>query len=404
MTNLANMSTAAGEPSIAAAAATIRVIRSLEEVEEIREIWAAWKSHRDSEIDFCLRFVWSRPEVIRPHVIVLYRNGRPDAMLVGRLEQARIKSKIGYLYTPGIPARILVFAYGSLLGDASAENGEQCVRAIMTALQDGEADVALLDHIGVDSALHRNALALPGLVSRDRLAKVETHYTMKLPGDMKEVYAGLSANHRSELKRKAKKLLAAYPDAVRTACYLDPTDDLIAQVEEIAKKTYQRGLGVGFHPGDQTNRRLRVSADKGWLRIYFLYLAEVPCAFWIGTVHEGSFCSDYLAFDPKYKDHTPGMFLLTRVVEEFCQAGVKEIDFGFGEGRYKEQFGNTPAQEASVFIFAPSFKGLILNATRTFAGITDRSVKKFLERTDLLPRLKKLWRNRVAKPAATASN
>ena len=142
---------------------------------------------------------------------------------------------------------------------------------------------------------------------------------------------------------------------MKVSCYREPgeLDDVIPQVEEIAKKTYQRGLGVGFQDTEEIRRRLRFCAEKGWLRVYVLHLGDLPCAFWIGTLYHGCFCSDYLAFDPNFGAYSPGTFLLMKVVEEFCGAGVKEIDFGPGEGRYKEQFGNLPSNEASIFVSHP---------------------------------------------------
>src|SRR5580700_4035265 len=80
----------------------VRVLRSFPEVEQIRDAWSAWKTHRDSDIDVCLQFVWVREEVVRPHVIVIHRNGHPEAMLVGRLERFRTTPKIGYVRLPGI--------------------------------------------------------------------------------------------------------------------------------------------------------------------------------------------------------------------------------------------------------------------------------------------------------------
>ena len=65
----------------------IRVARSLCEVEALREPWSAWPGHRDSDIDFHLMKLQSDPEVVRPHVIALYQSGKPQAVLVGRLER-----------------------------------------------------------------------------------------------------------------------------------------------------------------------------------------------------------------------------------------------------------------------------------------------------------------------------
>ncbi|HZW93532.1 MAG TPA: GNAT family N-acetyltransferase [Candidatus Eremiobacteraceae bacterium] len=383
----------------ASPALEVKIARSLAEVAEIREIWSSWPSHRDSDIDFCLGFVWADERVIRPHVILIYRDGRPEAMLVGRLEHTRLRSKIGYLNLAGISSRALIFAYGSLLGDASVQNCNDFMQSVLSALRDGEADLALFDHLRVGSFLHERALVASGVATRDHLATAETHFVMSLPGDIKDVYAGLSGNHRSDLKRKAKKLMADHQGSVKVLCYREPSEleGWMQQVEEIAKKTYQRGLGVGFQNDEETRRRLLLCAEKGWLRAYILHVGGTPCAFWIGTVYHGRFCSDYLAFDPAFSQYSPGTFLLMKVVEEFCAEGVKGIDFGFGEARYKEQFGNNPLTESSVFLFSPTPKGILLNATRTSAGLMDKAAKKLLEGTNLLPRIKKVWRARSSK-------
>jgi hypothetical protein len=385
----------------AAPSVEVRVARCRAEVEEIREVWSAWPSHRDSDIDFCLNVTWSRKEVIRPHVIVVYRNGQPKAMLVGRLERTRITSKIGYLRLPGIPSLALSFSYGGLLGDFSAENCDEMIQSIITALRQGEADMAVLDFLRVGSPIYERALRASGFTTRDHLPKPGMHYVMKLPANINQVYSALSANHRSDLKRKAKKFLSDHPDA-KVSCYRETAqlDDVIPQIEELARKTYQRGLGVGFQDNEEMRRRLRLCAENGWLHIYVLRLGDTPCAFWIATLYHGSFCSDYLAFDPHLSPYSPGTFLLMKVVEQLCDAGVKEIDFGFGEGRYKEQFGNCEYQEASLFVFAPKLKGVLLNAMRTSAVMADNLARNLLEHTKLLPRIKRFWRLRLAKKTA----
>ena len=87
---------------------------------------------------------------------------------------------------------------------------------------------------------------------------------------------------------------------------------------------------------------------------------------------------------------------MMKIVDEFCIERVGEIDFGFGEGRYKEQFGNTPSMEASVCIYAPTPRGILLNTVRTTAGLVDDTIRKVLDRTNVLPKVKKFWRARLA--------
>ena len=88
--------------------------------------------------------------------------------------------------------------------------------------------------------------------------------------------------------------------------------------DQITGKSYQRGLGVGFVNDPQARERLRLKATKGWLRAYVLYLADCPCAFWMGDINRGIFGSDYLAFDPAFAKYSPGMYLILQVIEGFC--------------------------------------------------------------------------------------
>lgn len=64
----------------------VRTVRDLAHVDELKDFWASCPSHRDSDFDFYLFYLRNSTEVIRPHVIVLYRDGRPRALLAGRLE------------------------------------------------------------------------------------------------------------------------------------------------------------------------------------------------------------------------------------------------------------------------------------------------------------------------------
>jgi hypothetical protein len=377
---------------------TVHVARSVGEVEAIREVWSAWNNDRDTDIDFCLQYVWERDGFIRPHVIVIYRDGRPDAMLVGRLEHSRTDLKIGYFRLLKVRTRLLTFAHGGLLGNDSPENSEQFLKSISNALRNGEAEMALLHQIGADTCLYQKALTVPGFATRDYLVKPSVHNVMKLPGTIDEVYGALSGGHRSELRRKRKKILKVFSGSVAVRCFREPDEleDALSDIEQIAAKSYQRGLGVGFQDSEQMRHRLRLCAQKGWLRIYLLTLDSKASAFWAGTVYKGRFCSDYLGFDSQFGDYSPGTFLLTEMIDDLCRSGVREIDFGLGAGRYKERFGNSKSAEASIYIYAPTLKGFALNALRTVTGLVDDVLRSALERTNLLPRIKKLWRMRLA--------
>jgi hypothetical protein len=373
----------------------IRVARSREEVEKIREIWSARSAHRDTDIDFCLEVIWARKEVLRPHVIVIFRNGEPETLLVGRLESYRMDGKIGYLRLPGISCKALAFPYNGLLGKTGQENCIEILASIKSALRDGEADLAILSNLCVGSTFQELADKAAGSTSQD--LTTFPHYLMDVPGDVGDIYSALSSNHRSDLRRKAKKLVAAFQGDVKVRCYQEvgELDELLSKAENIAKNTYQRGLGVGFRDDEEMRSRLQLCANKGWLRAYVLDLGGSSSAFWIGTLYQQTFCSDYLSFDPRVGSYSPGTFLVTKALEDMCAKGVKEVDFGPGEARYKEQFGKSPIWEKSVFIFASTGKGSLLRAARAFSNWVDHILRRALDRMGLTSALKRLWRSRL---------
>ena len=385
----------------------VRVLKTLQELQEVHRVWGAWSGNRDSEMESYLKFLRSNPATLRPHVLVVYRGGVPDAILVGRIDSGHIRCRLGYLQL-NLRAQIMSFVYGALRGKPSKENCDLMVSEILGSLSRGEADVAYMNFLPKDSDLCRLAMKKPGLLSRDYVRITQPHFAITLPATVQEYYRGLSSGARWQVKNKQKKLLKDFGGEVRIKCFREATEvDAMAQdIERVAKTSYQRGLGVGFIDGPETREQLRFKAQKGWLRAHVLYVSERPRAFWIGDMNQGTFGSDFLAYDAELGKYSPGMFLITKVIEGFCDGsheGVTGVDFGPGSARYKEVLSNNRWEETSVYIFAPSLKGISLNLVRSSIGRVDQTIKTALVRTNLLQRIKKYWRSQATPKEATQS-
>lgn len=386
---------------------SVKVLRTVSELEEIRSEWESWPGNRDSDIHSFLSFLRSNPATVRPHVLAVYRQGRPDAIMVGRIDHGEIRCRLGYLEM-GFRAQIMCFVYGALRGNPSEDNCELLVDEILRSLSLGEADVAYLNFLRQGSDLCRLAMKKPGLLTRDHLCITQMHFGVTLPDTVEELYRSLPAGLRGFNKTKHNKLRREFAGRIEIKCFREVggLDAMVRDVEQVAKTSYQRGLGVGFIDSPKMREGLRLKAEKGWLRAYILYLAGRPCAFWVGDMNQGTFGGDYVGYDPEFGKYSPGMFLLTNVIEGFCNGsreGVKALDFGPGNAQYKELLSNQRWQETSVYIFAPSLKGIILNLVRTIVVGMDQTIKKALARTDLLRRIKKAWRALVTPKVAAQS-
>jgi hypothetical protein len=376
---------------------SIRVVRSVKEIEQIRDVWSTFQQHPNADIDFYLLVCRTRPEILRPHVIVLYREGRPEAMLVGRLVQGTINLSIGYGKILKMPARLLTVVCGGLLGDMSSENGEALVAEVSSALRRDEADAALFNFVRTDSAIYPFILSSPGRMHRDYWPAEQPHWAMKLPNSIEAVYGEMSGDHRKELRRMERKLASDYSGDVKVLSLREVADlgAMFRDLEEIAKRTYQRGLGAGFEDSPEMRQRLRLEAEKGWLRSYLLYVGGKPCAFWVGSLYKGTFHSSFMGYDPGYQRYSPGSVLQVKVLEDLCRDGIKELDFGLGDAMYKQRFGNCGWRDASAYIFAPTLAATAINAVRIPTMLLERALRKILEHTKLLAKVKKIWRSRV---------
>ena len=376
----------------------IEVLRTFAEIEGLRSTWEQWKWHPNSDLDSYLTVLRSLPGA-DPIVIVLYRGTSPEVILVGRAETGDLSLRIGYKDLAKVTARKLVFIYAGLLGTPSADKCAALIQAVKNALRQGHGQVAFFNSVPTDSPLYAAALS-QSFWTRDHVPSLQTHRCMELPSSAEEFYRSLSPKVRKNLGWQARRFEKDFKGSLRLQCFQQEDDfaEMFLEVETIAQKTYQRGLGVGFENNRILRDRLALEARKGWFRGFVLYVGERPVAFWVGKVYRETFHSDFMGYDPDLAKYSPGMYLITRVIEEFCnskvESGVRNIDFGLGDAQYKQVLGTSDWQEASLHLFAPTMAGLGLNLFRTPAALFNRFAQRVLKKSSVL-KLKRAWRNQA---------
>jgi len=257
--------------------------------------------------------------------------------------------------------------------------------------------------VKTDSRLYHMARESVGLLRRDHSPVVQNHRRTTLGSGPQDFLGSLSPKVRKNQKWQAKKISQDFCGNVRVCCLQSSNDlqRLFSDVEDVAKKTYQRALGVGFQDNSETRQRFALEARKGWLRAYVLYIEDKPSAFWIGTLYRSKFYSNYMGYNPDYAKYSPGMYLILKTIADLATQKdgnhVAQIDWGLGDAQYKVVLGDCVWPEASVYIFAPTIRGLLLNAFRTPVALADRTMKELLNRSNMLSRIKRFWRNRVKK-------
>ena len=382
----------------------IRTIRTLAELDGVRADWERWQTHVNSDLAQFELVCRLRPEVESPFVTVLEQDGRPCALLAGRLERERIAAPIGYFKPPPLRARVLAVLHQGLVGRLDDAGARALVRHLWSQLASGAADAISFHHLPEHSPLLQ-ALRRDGpRWFCDRTPRWSTHREMILPAERGLMESKVAAKHRSRIRKREKELDAAFPGRVRWR-WLSAVDDvpgLCASLEPVAARTYQRGLGSGFFDNDDFRRRLELFARRGELRVQLLEIDGQVRAFWFGTVYRGVFHSSETGYDPALRDYEVGTLTFIRMIDALVHEGVQRLDFGLGDAEYKERFGDIAWRETSVWLFAPTLRGVRLMLVLRLSAALDRTARRLVERAGLTNRLKTAWRRSKARPQAVA--
>jgi CelD/BcsL family acetyltransferase involved in cellulose biosynthesis len=373
------------------------VVAVAEELERLP--WSAI----DPVPDYFLEVIRSRPEALGPLVVRLPVDGT-DVAFAGRVEEIPLTVSVGYrdVYRPRVRAVTLV--PGGVVAADTDRRARGLVDALRAELRHVGADVLWLPSLPVGSPLHTAAMAVPSLV-RGRFRRRTVHWTLRLPNSFDDFMAARSKKTRENLRRYSNRLVRDHGDSLSLRVFTEPgeIDELFQQVEQVAAKTYQRGLGVALADTEEHRRMIELGLRQGWFRAYMLYLGGRPVAFWPGTSFRGTFSIGTPGYDPALAEYRIGTYVLLRVIEELCtEEGIDVLDFGFGESEYKRRLGSDSWEEEDVLVFSPTFRGIRINATRTAVAGTAALARAVAERTGVAHRLKRKLRTRLAADAPTS--
>lgn len=377
----------------------INSYKTLASLEQIRPAWERLQRHPNADLDFFLTILQVRPNVLRPHVVTLEQNGEIVAMLIGRLEQIELNCALGYkvLWHPRV--RSISIVHGGILGSISKVQAELLAHALGESLLQGEADVITLSKLPVDHELFRIAQRYPGFLCRDLVTTAIPHWGIELPASLEELLQRFSSKRRNKFGRKERLFERTFPGQIRYRLIERPEDvpTLCQDLETVARLTYQRGLGAGFFNDKEHHRRLALAAARGQLCALVIYLNDRPCAFQLGTLYQGAYHLMHTGFDPALHQYEVGTLALTKMLDHLCRRGVQRYDFGLGDAEYKREFATTGWQEATVHMFAPRPRPVVINLTRELLATGALGLRKASATLGIAPIIKRAWRKYLSR-------
>jgi hypothetical protein len=370
-----------------------RVLRSPGELEAMREAWSEMGfPYIDADLDYLMTVTAARAEISRPHVVVVGDDGATDGMLVGRLEQRVLPVRFGYatLWRPSM--RCITVVHGGVVGSKPAVRA--MVASLLRSLEEGEADAIFLHRVAVGTPLHAEASTQAGLACRQRFVAPTRHWGADLPATFDAFLSGLTQKERANVRRAQRKLLQDFGERIeiRRLGAERELGPMIADLEHVASKTYQRGLGAGFSAADD-RPLVRCAVDRGWFNAWVMYIDGAPCAFEIGHLYGGTFFSAAKGFDPAYGRHRIGTSLHMRMLQDLCDdPRVEAIDFGFGDADYKRRYATRCWYETDLVVYAPAIRPILVGAVRNAVSGADLVARR-LAGSDRIARVKRRWRD-----------
>ena len=197
--------------------------------------------------------------------------------------------------------------------------------------------------------------------------------------------ATLSANTRSGMKRKAKKVAAASGGQLDVRRFRTPDEmaafHAVARI--IALRTYQEKLlGAGLPEDAGFVQRMYALAAAGAVRGWLLYVAGEPAAYLYCPIENGTVLYQYVGHDPAFNDLSPGSVLHMEALRDLQGEGnLKYFDFTEGEGQHKRQMATGGVACADLLLLRANLTNraaiLALGTFDSATALGKRGVAKF---------------------------
>jgi hypothetical protein len=382
---------------------TVVYARNHEEIEAIREAWKHIHGKEpqptpDADIDRFLSVVKSLGPGVRPFVILVKREDRPVAMVVGRIERRRLEFKFGYKVLGAKTLKCLTVVYGGILGGPDEALCLLLLAELRKHLKSREYDIVYFNHLRTQECFYRSIGKVFGFMTRGCKPKIEEHWRMSIPDSIDAFYAARSRNHRRNLRQAIRKFEETFPSKNNFIKYtsIDDVPGFIELSADISTKTYQGALGAGIENNEGTVLLECESAKHGWFDGNILYCSDKPCAFQLALRYGQAYYMVKIGYDPAIGSYKPGTVLFLKILESICEdPSIHMLDFYFGDAEYKHRYGTEHWPEAIVYLFAPRGTLILLNLLRSSLMCINSRLAYIVKKAGSLNWVKRRWRDRL---------
>lgn len=367
-------------------AGMVERIEDIASFEKLREEWNELLEASASNSLFLtwewLHTWWKHLSERRKLLIIAVRSGR-ELVAVAPLA-----------VSPCRVTRLLPFRSLEFMGSGSV--GSDYLDFIIKRDREGEALEALAEHLAggklmLDLAqLNRNSCLAAGLSGKLGLrgwgcSEKATDICPFIPlsGHSWQSYlATLGGEHRYNVQRRLKNLTKQFDVRFEQAESEEQRRQALALLVSLHNMRWrERGGSNSFHtPGlvafhDELSR---LALERGWLRLFVLWLDGKPAASLYGFRYQRVFYFYQSGFDPSYSKHSVGLVTMGLAIKRAIEEGAEEYDLLHGDERYKFQWAREARELGRVELYPPRFRGLLYRKTMAFSRTARQMARRFL--------------------------
>lgn len=371
----------------------IEVANNLARVQELRHSWVDLPSNIepapiDVDIDWYICTMKSIDAA--PHVLIIWRNGKVEAIIAGRLHQRKMSPRLGYLRLWASVFQCWSIHYGCILALPGDGLDKVLCKAILSQLRHPNIDLIYTNALPVTNTIYKELSKYKQVYA----SQPQPHWKMTLPDSLEDALQSKGKRIREQIRRSMRKIEKIQPPySFRVYQSEKDVQEFYHIAKTISDKTYQSAIDVGFPSDPEHYNHLELSAQKGWFRSCIICLGETPVAFQEGLVYRDVYYMPYLGYDQKLRDFNLGTVLMVNSWDDLCKNKLAKLfDFGYGDGEYKKRYSDICEMEGQLFLYKKKANIVITIFLKRIVEFLNNTIRHYLRNVGLYDKIKTKWR------------
>jgi CelD/BcsL family acetyltransferase involved in cellulose biosynthesis len=209
---------------------------------------------------------------------------------------------------------------------------------------------------------------------------------INLSGQSWESYlAGLGQSHRNNFKRRLKNLTKEFDVQFEISDSEERRHGALKILIDLHNMRWKgRGTSSAFHTSGVISFHedlSRLALERGWLRLYVLWLNGRPAASLYGFKYGPVFYFYQSGLDPQFEKQSVGLITMGLAIKGAIEECVKEYDLLHGDEQYKFLWAHEVHELSRLELYPPQIRGLLYRQTMGWLRASRRVAKHVISRT-----------------------